>query len=218
MATPGDHRVEGRKGSLALIPARFALACLDAHWIVRSEIVWSKVRFIPDHSTMRRPQRSHETIYQLTRRTDTFVAEVDDPGRSVWTIAPEPLMVPEWADHHAAAMPTEMARRIIERWSAPGDLVLDPFAGAGTTGLVASVLGRKYALIDLNPRYVELAEWRIGDATERKKVRKRHARIVTEKGISVIPRCGVCGVDISHRRLGSRTCSDACRAKAYRDR
>jgi DNA modification methylase len=88
----------------------------------------------------------------MTRQTDSFVAEVDDPGRSVWTIAPEPLIGPSWADHHAASMPTELARRIIERWSAPGDLVLDPFAGAGTTGLVASVLGRQYALIDLNPR------------------------------------------------------------------
>ena len=43
-----------------------------------------------------------------------------------------------------------------------GDIVLDPFIGSGTTGLVANKLGRHYVGIELNPQYVEIAKRRIG--------------------------------------------------------
>jgi site-specific DNA-methyltransferase (adenine-specific) len=46
--------------------------------------------------------------------------------------------------------------------AAEGETVLDPFAGAGTTGMVAVGLGRRFVGIELNPEYCRLAEKRIG--------------------------------------------------------
>ena len=77
-------------------------------------------------------------------------------ARSVWTINPEPF-----AGAHFATMPTRLAERCIRAGSQEGDAVLDPFGGAGTTGLVAQRLGRDCTLIELNPEYAAMAERRI---------------------------------------------------------
>jgi DNA modification methylase len=58
-------------------------------------------------------------------------------------------------------MPPALAERSIKAGSRPGDMVLDPFGGAGTTGLVADRLGRSATLIELNPEYARLARERI---------------------------------------------------------
>ena len=80
--------------------------------------------------------------------------------RSVWTIATQPF-----AEAHFATMAPELARGCILAGCPPGGVVLDPFAGAGTTGLVADRLQRDALLIELNPDYVALAGDRIrGDA------------------------------------------------------
>jgi DNA modification methylase len=80
--------------------------------------------------------------------------------RSVWTIATQPF-----DGAHFATMPPELARLCILAGSRPGDRVLDPFAGAGTTGLVADRLQRDAVLIEINPTYAELARARVqGDA------------------------------------------------------
>lgn len=77
-------------------------------------------------------------------------------ARSVWTIATQP-----YRGAHFATMPPELAERCILAGSKPGDTVLDPFGGAGTTGLVADRLGRDATLIELNPEYAALARSRI---------------------------------------------------------
>lgn len=58
---------------------------------------------------------------------------------------------------HYAMFPEPLIRPMIEACSGPGEMVLDPFAGAGTTGVVAVSLSRRFTGIDLNPEYVELA-------------------------------------------------------------
>lgn len=50
--------------------------------------------------------------------------------------------------------------RCILAGSKPGDVVLDPFGGSGTTGMVAESLGRKWLLIELNPEYENLSRER----------------------------------------------------------
>lgn len=62
---------------------------------------------------------------------------------------------------HFAVMPEEIARRCIQAGSKPGDTVLDPFGGAGTTGLVADRLGRNAILVELNPNNAEIMRDRI---------------------------------------------------------
>jgi len=75
--------------------------------------------------------------------------------RDVWTIPTQPSSL-----DHFAAFPEELARRCIVAGSRVGDTVLDPFAGTGTTGVVAMKEGRRFVGIELNPRYAEMAEAR----------------------------------------------------------
>lgn len=76
--------------------------------------------------------------------------------RTVWTIATRP-----YKDAHFATFPPDLAEICIKSGSRPGDTVLDPFGGAGTTGLVADRLGRDAVLIELNPDYADMARRRI---------------------------------------------------------
>lgn len=76
--------------------------------------------------------------------------------RSVWTIATRP-----YAEAHFATFPPELVEPCILAGTAEGDTVLDPFAGAATTGLVATRLGRDFVGIELSPEYVVLGEERI---------------------------------------------------------
>lgn len=80
--------------------------------------------------------------------------------RSVWPIATQPF-----SEAHFATFPPELPELCIKAGSKPGDTILDPFGGAGTTGLVADRLGRDAVLIELNPEYAAMAKRRIeGDA------------------------------------------------------
>ncbi|WGD31227.1 site-specific DNA-methyltransferase [Ancylobacter sp. WKF20] len=74
----------------------------------------------------------------------------------VWPVAPQPF-----SDAHFATFPPELAERCILAGCPKDGLVLDPFGGAGTTGLVAARHGRRAVLIELNPDYAEIARRRI---------------------------------------------------------
>jgi DNA modification methylase len=76
--------------------------------------------------------------------------------RSVWTIATRP-----YSEAHFATMAPELAETCVKAGTRPGDTVLDPFGGAGTTGLVADRLNRNAILIELNPEYAALARDRV---------------------------------------------------------
>lgn len=79
-------------------------------------------------------------------------------ARTVWTI---PTI--GFPGAHFATFPVELAERLIKSGSSEGDTVIDPFGGAGTTGLVAQRLGRDAVLVELNPQYAAMAEKRIRD-------------------------------------------------------
>lgn len=86
---------------------------------------------------------------------------VFDPGgrnrRSVWSIHTQP-----YPDAHFAVMPEPLVEPCIMAGSRVGDTVLDPFAGAGTVGVVAVRKQRHFVGIELNPAYVALSRKRIG--------------------------------------------------------
>jgi len=77
-------------------------------------------------------------------------------ARTVWTIATQPF-----SGAHFATMPPALAERCILAGCPEGGTVLDPFGGAGTTGLVADRLGRNAVLIELNGEYRKMAAGRI---------------------------------------------------------
>ena len=83
------------------------------------------------------------------------VAELRN-ARTVWQIATAP-----YPEAHFATFPPELPRRCILAGSRLRDSILDPFAGSGTTGMVALQLGRSFVGIELNPAYAKLAERRI---------------------------------------------------------
>ena len=76
--------------------------------------------------------------------------------RTVWTIATQPF-----SEAHFATMPRALVEPCIKAGCPVGGTVLDPFSGAGTTGLVATRLQRRYVGIELNPDYVAMSERRI---------------------------------------------------------
>ena len=89
------------------------------------------------------------------------LALVPDNGtrnkRDVWTVSTRPF-----AGAHFATFPPDLIEPCVLAGSKPGDMVLDPFGGAGTTALVANKHGRQAILIELNPEYAQLALRRLG--------------------------------------------------------
>lgn len=93
-----------------------------------------------------------------------FVPPEDRPDernkRSVWTVTTQPFK-----EAHFATFPPALVEPCILAGCPPGGTVLDPFGGAGTTGLVADRLQRSAILVELNPDYADMAEKRIrGDS------------------------------------------------------
>jgi len=79
--------------------------------------------------------------------------------RSVWTITTKP-----YSGAHFAVMPPDLVEPCIKAGCPAGGVVLDPFAGSGTTLAVAAELGLNAIGCELNPAYIELAERRIKDS------------------------------------------------------
>lgn len=76
--------------------------------------------------------------------------------RSVWSISTKPLK-----DSHFATFPKALVEPMVKAGCPEGGIVLDPFFGAGTTGVVAKKLNRAYIGIEINPDYIKIAEQRL---------------------------------------------------------
>ena len=114
---------------------------------------------------LRDKQRGHSRKHNgFNDRWDAMpVAEQRAMGanlRSVWWISPA-----QYREGHYAVMPDALAEICIAAGCPQDGTVLDPFGGAGTTGLVADRMGRDAILIELNPEYAAMAKRRIqGDS------------------------------------------------------
>lgn len=90
-----------------------------------------------------------------------------DLAQQVWFMYPEDV---KREGDHPAPFPTKLPARLMRLYtygavaSFPGEIVLDPFVGTGTTCAVAKSMGRRYVGIDINPAYVKIAQERIRDA------------------------------------------------------
>jgi len=83
--------------------------------------------------------------------------------RSVWTVTTKPFK-----GAHFATFPPDLIEPCILAGCPIGGIVLDPFGGAGTTGMVAQRHGRNSILCELNPEYAKLAEARIAEDTRKR--------------------------------------------------
>jgi site-specific DNA-methyltransferase (adenine-specific) len=77
----------------------------------------------------------------------------------IWQLRPESAR----RVGHPAPFPVALPERLIQLYTYRDDVVLDPFAGSGTTGVAAVRSGRSFVLFDTDPEYVDLAERRIDE-------------------------------------------------------
>ena len=149
------------------LPWRIAFALQDAGWWLRSEIIWHKTNAHPE-SVGDRPTKAHETVFLLSKQQNYHynLHAVQGPGgrrlRTVWDIPTEPVKRNgAHADDHPAMMPMTLARRCLTITGKPGGVVLDPYAGSGTTLLAAAELGHKWVGVELKTSFVDLIEQRL---------------------------------------------------------
>ena len=139
------------------MPWRVAFALQEDDWVLRSKITWVKKNPMPE-SVKNRPTSATEEIF-LFAKSSTYYYNPDGVReessanlRNYW------ILNQEGGKHgHPAAFPKELARRCILLGSREGDIILDPFGGSGTTGIVANELHRKAIIIELNPSYAKNA-------------------------------------------------------------
>lgn len=130
---------------LAGIPSKLAEALRVQGWFFRLDIIWHKQQHLPE-SVKSRPTMAHEYILLLSKTGKYKYDKKACPEGydSVWSFPTEKVK-----KKHVAVFPEELPRRCILLGSEPGDVVLDPFHGSGTTGNVSQRLGRSWIGIDL---------------------------------------------------------------------
>lgn len=149
----GDHGVIQNTSTVT----HFAAQELGLKW--RNHVVWDKgSSHLPPPTFMRRPcviGLSHEHVYVwfkggwVPREKKINLAKHDRrwAAFSVWKISPKR------DDKHIAPFPYELARRCVELWSLPGELVVDPFSGSGTVGQVCRDTKRRFLGLELDEQY-----------------------------------------------------------------
>ena len=160
------YRGDGLKPKdLIGIPWRVAFALQADGWWLRQDIIWAKPNPMPE-SVKDRCTKAHEYLFLLTKNqryyydADAVKEPKADPAgrnrRSVWTVPTQP-----YKEAHFATFPELLIEPCILAGCPVSGVVLDPFAGAATTGVVALKANRDFAGIELNPAYIAMAERRL---------------------------------------------------------
>ena len=161
---PGDARPIAGGGPDPQF-ARWAL-WMDEHLAFKQMIVWDKGKMgLGWHY-----RRSYETIlvaqkgggkcrwFDETKRVENVIRPGDYGIRKI---------IPRKSDH-PTPKPVELSAHFIGLHSRPGDVVLDPFMGGGSTGVAAVDLGRGFVGVELDERWFDIARRRISEAVERR--------------------------------------------------
>lgn len=139
-------------------------------WYLRSDIIWHKPNCQPE-SVKDRVTVSHEYLFMFSKSENYYfdqdaIKEKTADGRakknkrSIWSINTEPCK-----EAHFAVFPRALVRPCILAGSPQDGLVLDPFFGSGTVGVVSIETGRKCVGVEAKPEYIEIAKSRINAAT-----------------------------------------------------
>jgi site-specific DNA-methyltransferase (adenine-specific) len=121
----------------------------SARQLVYADIRANPVGRLPDDTWILRPQDAPESF---------------GPEGDTWYVPRVCGTFKERAGWHGCQMPEQLLGRIVRACSKPGDLVLDPFAGSGTTLTVARKLGRRYLGFELSEDYARRAQDRLDAA------------------------------------------------------
>ena len=148
----------------------------EGFWI-QNDVIWLKTNPMPNFKGTRF-QNAHETMIwagkseksRVTFNYDALkVFNNDKQMRSDWTIplctGGERLKNADGKKAHPTQKPESLLKRVILATSNPGDVILDPFSGTGTTAAVAKMLGRNYVGIERDPDYVRVSRKRLRSVT-----------------------------------------------------
>ncbi|CAK0748331.1 DNA methyltransferase CcrM [Azospirillaceae bacterium] len=145
-------------------------------WIL-NDVIWRKTNPMPNfrgsrfsnaHETLIWAAKSKDARYRFNYETMKHLNE-DLQMRSDWVLpictGGERLRDPQGRKLHPTQKPEALLYRVLMSSTEPGDLVLDPFFGTGTTGAVAKRLRRNWLGIERDPGYAEIAEQRIAEVS-----------------------------------------------------
>lgn len=151
---------------------RMGAAMQDAGFWILNDIVWRKAnpmpnfkgtRFTNAHETLIWAAKSEKSRYHFNYQAMKAMND-EVQMRSDWLFpictGAERLKV-DGVKAHPTQKPEALLYRVLLACSKPGDVVLDPFFGTGTTGAVAKLLGRRWIGIEREPKYVAVAQARI---------------------------------------------------------
>lgn len=174
------------------IPWMVAFALREAGWYLRQDIIWAKGNPMPE-SVKDRCTKSHEYIFLMAKSRKYYFDNdaIKEPAkypndnrglrtdsrrgtsmnsmsgrtgefrnkRDVWNINTKPCK-----EAHFATFPDTLIEPCVLAGCPEGGIILDPFMGVGTTGMVAKRHNRNYVGIELNSEYIEIAENRIANS------------------------------------------------------
>jgi modification methylase len=156
---------------------RVGAALQDAGYWILNDIVWRKsnpmpnfrgTRFTNAHETLIWASKSEDSRYTFNYRAMKAMND-ELQMRSDWVIpicSGGERVKTEGVKAHPTQKPEALLYRVLLACTNPGDVVLDPFFGTGTTGAVARRLGRKWIGIEREQRYVKVARERINSTLE----------------------------------------------------
>ncbi|MGA1847862.1 MAG: DNA-methyltransferase [Thermoplasmatota archaeon] len=137
----------------------------DVHWVKTNPMPnWLGVRFTNATETLLWSLREKGVKGYTFHRDRAKEFGIGKVGANVWVIplctGKERLKGDDGLRLHSTQKPLELLKRILLTSTNEGDVVLDPFAGTGTTGFAARELGRRFIMIERNPEYVNGMEER----------------------------------------------------------
>jgi modification methylase len=152
---------------------RVGVAVQDLGFWILNDVIWRKTNPMPNFRG-RRFTNAHETLIWCAKSREakryTFNYQAmkalngDVQMRSDWLFpicSGAERLKSDGVKAHATQKPEALLHRLLLAATKPGDVVLDPFFGSGTTGAVAKRLGRRYIGIEREARYIALAETRL---------------------------------------------------------
>ena len=157
---PQDRRGDGKlckNKQLLLVPHRFAIAMQDKEWIVRNDNVWIKPNPIPDQ-VADRSSMSHEYVFHfVTQRFYYYNRAAIGRKTTKGTYMPPAdtwdVPLSKGGTSHKASFSEELVRIPVLATTPPKGIVLDPFAGSGTSLLFAKKHGFRSIGIDIKEEY-----------------------------------------------------------------
>lgn len=159
------------------IPFSFALEMIKDGWKLRNTIIWHKINSKPE-SVKSRFTNDFEYIFFFTKSktyyfNQQFEYAIYESGlrnkRAVWSINTRGTKV-----DHFAIFPKELIETPISASCKENGIILDPFAGTGTTGIVAKKQNKRYILIDLNPKFCKIARQRLNGDNKHGSISNRY--------------------------------------------